>query len=151
MVVEEAITQLMTVHPRAGAGQIHDAENDVFLLVAAGNQPGGKSTTADLIVQFDNSQTKTPLIPNGGYTLGEFFTLTVTVSPTGTVLISVDYKGQTYSASASSFPNIESYNPSLSGMYFKAGLYPQSNVVDYHETPTDTAELLMKRVAVSHQ
>jgi hypothetical protein len=151
MVVEEAITQLMTERPRAGAGQIHDAKNDVFLLVAVGNNPGGKSTTADVIAQFDNSQTKRPIIENSGYTLGDFFTLTVAVTPTGTVLVSIDYKGTTYSVSESSFPNIQSDNESLNGMYFKAGLYPQSNVNDYHEQPMDMAELVMKRVSVSHQ
>jgi hypothetical protein len=147
LTITQAITALPVVHPHTAAGQIHDADNDVFMLKCEGKTPGKVSTGASLVGYTDNSD-KSFLI-DGNYLLGTYFTLTVTVTTGGS--LTVLYNGKaTPIAAYTSFPVIKKLNPDLNGMYFKAGCYIQTNPTKYGEDPDAFAEVHLAKLQVVH-
>jgi len=137
------------------------------------NNNNEKKRRANISAKFDNSAVTQVLIGDYKYVLGEFFSLIVTVDSYNSsssssssssslmedqvseasflMTVSVIYNGQTHSVTWTSFPNIERYNPLFESVYFKAGNYMQSNVVDYHERPDDFTEVWIRTLDVTHK
>lgn len=151
LTIVEKITYLSLKHPAQAMGQIHDPNDDTFMLRAVGNNDGNgqRSTAYSLTAQFDNSSIKKPLTQPGGAALwipfDTYITLQVIVK-SGVCTVNVTYNGQLYSASNSTWATID---PTQN--YFKAGNYIQSNVADYAESPGDYSEVVIKALSVTHQ
>lgn len=146
--VTQAILALPLRRPQVAAGQIHDAGNDVFMLKCEGKTPGTVSSKAKLVGYVDNASKAFPI--DTAYALGTFFDLRVEVSSTGA--LSVFYNGAaTAIAGHTDFPVVKADgDPDLTGMYFKAGCYIQSNVADYDEKPDAYAEVAISDLKINH-
>jgi len=149
MSIRQAITALTVKRPHVAAGQIHDANNDAFMLKCEGANPGGTSNTGKLVAYLDNAKVSFAIDSN--YVLGTVFTMTIIISPEGAVTILYNTQSTVVTDWTNGFVNLKADgNPSLDGMYFKAGCYIQSNVVDYGELPDDFAEVKVYGLSISH-
>lgn len=147
LTLTQAVTALPLERPQTAAGQIHDADNDVFMLKCIGRTPGKAGRSARLVAFTDDASREFPIEED--YTLGTFFTLAIQVSPAGRLTVLYDGKA-TGIADYGSFPRVKELNPTLAGMYFKAGCYIQSNVVDYGEKPDAYAEVVISGSGLGH-
>ena len=102
MTLTQAITHLPVVKPHIVAGQVHDADDDVFEIRLEGSR---------LTVDHDGTNLGTL---DDDYHLGTVFTLEIVA---GDGRFQVSYNGVVKA----------DYAHSGSGFYFKAGSYPQSN------------------------
>ena len=125
-----AVTHLPVVKPQVVVGQIHDANDDVIEILATGTGNG----TFRLGYRWGGKEQSVPLI--GSVRLGEVFTYTISVSG-GTFRVSAN--GQA--------PQTQS--KALSGLYFKAGIYVQSNV-GRGDQPTAYGEDVFTALGVTH-
>jgi hypothetical protein len=64
MVVTEAVTALPLLRPQVSVCQIHDANNDVFMLKCEGKTPGTVSENAKLVGYVDNATKGFPIEDN---------------------------------------------------------------------------------------
>jgi len=151
LTIVEKITYLPLKHPEQALGQIHDPNNDTFMLKAVGNNEGKgiRSTSFRRAAQFDDSSVKKDMVLSGGGTLwvpfDTYFTLQLVVK-SGTCIATVQYEGQTYTASNATWATIDQTKN-----YFKAGNYIQSNVADYAEATGDYSTVVIQSLSVTHQ
>lgn len=146
--VTQAILALPLARPQVAAAQIHDAGNDVFMLKCEGKTPGSVSAKAKLVGYVDNASKGFTV--DEDYDLGTFFSLKVEVSAAGALSVYYDGKA-TPIAGHTDFSVVKADgDPDLTGMYFKAGCYIQSNVVDYDEKPDAYAEVAITDVKITH-
>ncbi len=135
LTIVEKSTYLSLKHPAQAMGQIHDPNDDTFMLRAVGNNDGNgqRSTSYSLTAQFDNSSIKKPLTLPGGAALwiplDAYITLELIVK-SGVCTVNVTHNGQLYSVSNATWATTDPTNN-----YFKAGNDIQSNVADYAESP----------------
>lgn len=102
MYIKQAITNLPIIKPEIVAGQIHDSEDDVIMIRLEKNR---------LFVERDGEEVA---LLNDNYQLGEVFSVEIKVKSN---LITVAYNGK--QKLDMKFKG--------SGLYFKSGVYTQSN------------------------
>ncbi len=147
----QGITALTLKHAHQAVGQIHDPNNDVFMLEAVGNNDGKgiRSDSFQLTAKFDDATVKLPIgltaSPPLSIPLGARFSLEVLVDGAGKVTVTVGYGGRDYVVSNSTWKVADPTH-----VYFKAGNYIQSNVVDYGEAPGDFSEVVIDSLTVTH-
>ncbi len=125
MEVTEAIMHLPVVKPQVVAGQIHNASDDVITVRLEGTK-----------LFFDQNGVNGPVMTNN-YQLGDVFTFKWVTSNGG---VQCYYNGQ----------YIYTYSVNVSGCYFKAGVYTQSNT-SKGDAPTAYGQVIVHSVKVTHQ
>jgi poly(beta-D-mannuronate) lyase len=124
MEITQAITRTPSAKPHVVAGQIHDASDDVVMIRLEGH---------DLFVEGDGERLADL---DGNYQLGTAFTVRIEASGGA---IRVAYNGS------------EKLNLPFSGggLYFKAGVYTQSNL-DKGDAPGAAGQVLISALRVTH-
>jgi poly(beta-D-mannuronate) lyase len=124
MEITQLISTLPSRKPEVVAGQIHDAEDDVLMI---------RLEDEDLIVEGDGEQLAEL---DGDYVLGTTFTVRIEVSNGS---IRVLYNGE----------QKLDYAFSGDGLYFKAGVYTQSNL-EQDEPPDAAGQVVITALRVEH-
>jgi hypothetical protein len=125
MIVKEAFTHLPVVKPHVVGAQIHDASNDIIMIRLEGNH---------LFVESNGTHVG-DLDTN--YNLGTIYTLKIVVS---SGIIDVYYNDVLKVI----------YNVNVSGCYFKAGCYTQSNT-SKGDDASAYGEVVIYSLTVTHQ
>jgi poly(beta-D-mannuronate) lyase len=133
MSVTEAVTELPLVKPQIVCAQIHSPDHDVIEIEADGLHSVRPGTVA-LGVRFEGTTQARLLDPT--YVLGERFKITLKVRDGR---IKVAFNDQTMLV----------LDESGSGMYFKAGVYTQSNA-SKGDVPPAAGQVIIYRLAVTH-
>lgn len=126
MTIRQSINYTLKAKKHVVAGQIHDADDDVTVLRLEGNQlwmTNGNNTHHKLL--------------DGNYVLGTEFTVKFTANSSG---ITIDYNN----GAASGF-----LGKRISGAYFKAGAYTQSNT-SKGDSSSAYGEVRIRSLVVTH-
>jgi cell division septation protein DedD len=134
MVVREATLHLPVVKPQVVTAQIHSASDDVIEILTDGSRSTSKPGTVSICLRYKGSM-KTPCLDDA-YVLGTPYTITITA---GGGHIKIAYNG------VQKFD----YATSMSGLYFKAGAYTQSNP-SKGDAPTAYGETAIYALNVTH-
>jgi hypothetical protein len=125
MTITQAVTHLPVVKPQIVAGQIHGPSDDVIVFRLEGQK-----------LFIDLNGTQGPIL-NNQYNLGDIFTVRFVAHNGG---VDCYYNGQ----------YIFTYQVSMSGCYFKAGAYTQSNT-SKGDAATAYGEVVIYGLSVVHQ
>jgi hypothetical protein len=131
MVIREKVLHLPDVNPKAVVGQVLITGSVDFLQILAVGIGNG---TMRLGVHFNHHEFATPLVAS--MPVGTTFTVRIIITA-GKATVSVDgYQPLVFTGTAT-------------GLYFKAGMYPQSNVAK-GEKPSAYGESVIYSLATSH-
>jgi poly(beta-D-mannuronate) lyase len=134
MTVTEAVTALPPAKPQVVTAQIHDATNDVIEILADGRHPGGGGTIKLTVRYMGQVQ---PVHLDDAYLPGTRYTVTLSAA---SGQITVAFEGTTKLT----------IRTSRSGLYFKAGVYTQSNPAQ-GDAPTAAGQVVIYALEVSHR
>lgn len=127
MELEETIVSTPAVYPSVVCAQIHNDDDDVILIKLRGNRLFANADRGDFDETLDDN-----------YVLGTKFTLRIQATRG---LIRVTYNGK----------KTVTYKKESDTMYFKAGVYNQSNLTkNPDEDPNSHGEVIISKLKVTH-
>lgn len=128
MVVEEAVMSTPERYPSVVMAQIHDDDDDVMLIKLRGNRLFADADSGDFDETLDDH-----------YKLGTKFKLTM-VATQGEIRVTYNDKKTVV------------YQKESDSLYFKAGVYNQSNLEKYSdENPKSVGEVVIYSLQVTHE
>ncbi len=151
--ITQKATHLPSKLPNIVLGQIHDPRDEVAMV-----RVNGSSIIAEASYPEAGSPDghKYPKTLKTGYRLGTTFTIRITASPSGVVVIYNEGKSDARTASFAGRVAKNAYDDDNApsgvvpdGWYFKAGHYLQTNTAK-GDAPSDFGEAILYKLSISH-
>lgn len=146
MIIDQKVTRLPNKQRHLVVGQIHDSNDDVTVFRVEGSDSNYNSIPIQFWATIGDNTHGNKILD--GYTLGERFQVKFVATPGR---IETFYKGQ----NDANFRSVQVLHQTISGAYFKAGAYTQSNCDSDREgsgcSADNYGEVIIYSVIVEHR